>query len=300
MNTPSHLLLALVLVSTSMHAIAHETTAPNTPAASAATPSSPVTPATTTNAALPTQYTVVAGDTLAKVAARKDVYGNPKLWSLLYRANNDIIGAQGLIYPGQVLVINRNYTPEDLKAMTERPKPIAKTAPDTKVPVVTASTAAPKPATPALPTTPAPAVAAASLAPAAVPAPAAPPVADAAPTAVAPTAAVARAPAASPRGPDYMNAARRAFAAGDIPWALYYYNTHLASNSHDARAWGELGNVYYLDGQLPESAQAYFNAANLMIDQGRARAATQLMPAIQEGNPGLAQALYGRLLTLRP
>jgi hypothetical protein len=99
--------------------------------------------------------------------------------------------------------------------------------------------------------------------------------------------------------PDYVSAARRAFAAGDIPWAVYYYNMHLTQRSNDVRAWGELGNVYYFDGQLPESAQAYYNAANLMIDQGRVRAAGQLLPAINEGNPLLAQALYGRLATLR-
>lgn len=121
--------------------------------------------------------------------------------------------------------------------------------------------------------------------------------APAAPVAVRPV--TVRPTPAAPRPAEFVSAARRAFAAGDIPWALYYYNTYLASNSRDARAWGEIGNVYYLDGQLPESAQAYFNAANIMIDQGRARAAAQLLPAIEEGNAELAQALYGRLLTLR-
>lgn len=144
------------------------------------------------------------------------------------------------------------------------------------------------------------------------PAPSSPP-AKAAPPAAATVAPVSPAPVTAavpptvatpaaqraPRPGEFIEAARRAFAAGDIPWSLYYYNTYLASHSRDARAWGEIGNVYYLDGQLPESAQAYFNAANIMIDQGRASAAAQLLPAVEEGNPTLAQALYGRLLTLR-
>lgn len=216
---------------------------------------------------LPDSYTVVAGDTLAKVAARKDVYGNARLWPLLYRSNASIIGIQGLIYPGQVLAINRSYTSAEADA------------------IVGASKSVKKPTS--LATIPLPKLAAA-------PVPAKPVSAE---IATAPVSSVPPTPAVP--APDYVSAARRAFAAGDIPWAVYYYNMHLTQRSNDVRAWGELGNVYYFDGQLSESAQAYFNAANLMIDQGRARAAGQLLPAINEGNPMLAQALYGRLATLK-
>ncbi|NOT16975.1 MAG: LysM peptidoglycan-binding domain-containing protein [Sulfuriferula sp.] len=213
-------------------------------------------------AKLPDSYTVVAGDTLAKVAARKDVYGNAKLWPLLYRGNSGVIGIQGLIYPGQVLTIDRSYTTTEADAIINKTK--------THKPA-TGLVAIPLPST----TTTAVSV-----------------------TTVAKTEVAAPAAMATP-APDYVNAARRAFAAGDIPWAVYYYNLHLSKQLKDIRAWGELGNVYYFDGQLAESAQAYFNAANLMIDQGRARSAGQLLPAINEGNPMLAQALYGRLATLK-
>ncbi|WP_244933652.1 LysM peptidoglycan-binding domain-containing protein [Neobacillus mesonae] len=51
-------------------------------------------------------YTVVKGDSLWKIAAKKSVYGNGAKWTLIYNANKKIIGKNpNLIYPGQKLVI---------------------------------------------------------------------------------------------------------------------------------------------------------------------------------------------------
>ncbi len=282
MKNQSRLLVSLIAAALALQGCANAgaTKVDAAPVAVASKPAEPVAaPVAVAEAAakpsvetvkLPDFYTVVAGDTLAKVAARKDVYGNAKLWPLLYRSNASIIGIQGLIYPGQVLAINRSYTSAEADAIVSASKSAKKTTPLATIPLPQ-TTAAPVPAKPV----------SAEIATAPVlPVPSAP-------------------PALVVPAPDYVSAARRAFAAGDIPWAVYYYNMHLTQRSNDVRAWGELGNVYYFDGQLPESAQAYFNAANLMIDQGRARAAGQLLPAINEGNPMLAQALYGRLAAMR-
>jgi len=50
-----------------------------------------------------TTYTVVAGDSLSKIA--KKFYGDGNLWKRIFEANRDIIKNPDLIYPGQTLKI---------------------------------------------------------------------------------------------------------------------------------------------------------------------------------------------------
>jgi nucleoid-associated protein YgaU len=64
----------------------------------------------------PTGYTVVKGDCLYKIAAKKEIYNNPKMWPVLWEANEKgVVSAPpkviktiknpNLIYPGQVLKV---------------------------------------------------------------------------------------------------------------------------------------------------------------------------------------------------
>ena len=48
-------------------------------------------------------YTVVAGDTLSKIAKRE--YGDASKWHRIYEANKDTIKNPDLIYPGQTFKI---------------------------------------------------------------------------------------------------------------------------------------------------------------------------------------------------
>jgi nucleoid-associated protein YgaU len=48
-------------------------------------------------------YTVVAGDSLSKIARR--FYGDAKLWKRIHEANRDQIENPDLIHPGQVLKV---------------------------------------------------------------------------------------------------------------------------------------------------------------------------------------------------
>lgn len=48
-------------------------------------------------------YTVVAGDSLSKIAKR--VYGKANQWRRIFEANQDKIENPDLVYPGQVLRI---------------------------------------------------------------------------------------------------------------------------------------------------------------------------------------------------
>ena len=60
-------------------------------------------PAGTSGTASGKSYTVVAGDSLSKIAKRE--YGDANAWNRIYEANRDIIKDPDLIYPGQTLKI---------------------------------------------------------------------------------------------------------------------------------------------------------------------------------------------------
>ena len=91
-----------------------------TPApATTATGTTTVTPApattTTTAAVTPAPqgivgYVVQKGDHLWGISAKPAVYGDPYQWPLLYKRNRDEIYDPDLIYPGQVLHIQRDLS----------------------------------------------------------------------------------------------------------------------------------------------------------------------------------------------
>ena len=89
------------------------TTATTTTTTAAVTPA----PATTTTAAAVTPapkgivgYVVQKGDHLWGISAKPAVYGAPYQWPLLYKRNRDEIYDPDLIYPGQVLHIQRDLS----------------------------------------------------------------------------------------------------------------------------------------------------------------------------------------------
>lgn len=60
-------------------------------------------PAGTSGTTVEKSYTVVAGDSLSKIAKRE--YGDANAWHRIYQANRDTIKDPDLIYPGQSLKI---------------------------------------------------------------------------------------------------------------------------------------------------------------------------------------------------
>jgi nucleoid-associated protein YgaU len=52
-----------------------------------------------------TRYVVKKGDTLRKIAARPEIYGDAGQWQRIYEANRDIIGRDRKLKMGQVLMI---------------------------------------------------------------------------------------------------------------------------------------------------------------------------------------------------
>ena len=62
----------------------------------------------------PSKYRVKKGETLADIARRKEIFNDPYLWPLIYKANRDQIRDPHVIFPGQQLTIPRNITREDI------------------------------------------------------------------------------------------------------------------------------------------------------------------------------------------
>lgn len=76
----------------------------------ASTPTDAIPPAPT----LPSQYTVTDGETLWIIAAQNEIYQDPLLWPLLYRANRDQIKDPRRVYDGQTLTIPRNQNESEI------------------------------------------------------------------------------------------------------------------------------------------------------------------------------------------
>jgi nucleoid-associated protein YgaU len=74
-----------------------------TPAKPAAPDFSDVAGGSSTAPASEQSYTVVAGDSLSKIA--KKFYGNANAWNTIFQANKDKISNPDVIHPGQLLRI---------------------------------------------------------------------------------------------------------------------------------------------------------------------------------------------------
>jgi len=68
----------------------------------------------------PERYMVRREDTLWGISAREQIYNNPFMWPLIYKANSQQIRDPDLIFPRQIFVIPRDYTAEDAAAALYR------------------------------------------------------------------------------------------------------------------------------------------------------------------------------------
>ncbi len=94
---------------------------------------------------------------------------------------------------------------------------------------------------------------------------------------------------------DKLNSAREAFARGDVDGAVTIYNEVIKNNAGNADARGELGNVYYVTGRLPEAAQAYYDASKLLLEKKDIERVHPLLPIVAQVNPAMADELMQKI-----
>jgi hypothetical protein len=70
----------------------------------------------------PERYAVQRGDTLWGISGREQIYHNPFMWPLIYKANSQQIRDPDRLFPRQILAIPRNYAPEEAAAAIQRAK----------------------------------------------------------------------------------------------------------------------------------------------------------------------------------
>ena len=68
----------------------------------------------------PNQYTVQSGDTLSTISDKDQIYGNWKLWPLIYDANRGLISNPDHIHRNDRLDIPRDYSQQDARDATRR------------------------------------------------------------------------------------------------------------------------------------------------------------------------------------
>ncbi|MCF8105251.1 MAG: LysM peptidoglycan-binding domain-containing protein [Desulfohalobiaceae bacterium] len=66
-------------------------------------------------AELPLMHKVVKGECLWWISEYRQIYNDPFMWPLIYKANRDKINDPDLIYPGQVFYIPRTFGLDELK-----------------------------------------------------------------------------------------------------------------------------------------------------------------------------------------
>jgi nucleoid-associated protein YgaU len=67
-------------------------------------------------------YTVERGDSLWGISGKSSIYGDSYQWPLIYKANRDQIKDADLIYPNQVLDIDRSASSDEIDAAIEHAK----------------------------------------------------------------------------------------------------------------------------------------------------------------------------------
>jgi len=89
--------------------------------------------------------------------------------------------------------------------------------------------------------------------------------------------------------------AREAFAQGNMDRAITDYNDFIKKNARNADVRGELGNVYFMTGRPEEAAEAYYDAAQLLLKEHDFERVAAVIPIIAETKPLMADELSQKL-----
>ena len=85
--------------------------------------------------------------------------------------------------------------------------------------------------------------------------------------------------------------AREEYHRGNIEGSITNYKQVIANTKDNYDAYGELGNVYLSRGKYREAADAYFEAASILVKQGQTARARSLLPMLDRLDRSKADAL---------
>jgi hypothetical protein len=92
-----------------------------------------------------------------------------------------------------------------------------------------------------------------------------------------------------------LEQARQHYWGRDIPAAEQAYRRLTESHPQRAEVWGELGNLYFSQREMVQATDAYYRAIELLIGQGDAERARQLLGTMYQLDAGKAKELETRL-----
>jgi hypothetical protein len=92
-----------------------------------------------------------------------------------------------------------------------------------------------------------------------------------------------------------LTEARQAFWARDMPKAERLYRIITTADKADIHAWGELGNIYYLQSRWQDAAAAYTEVAINLIDKGDIPQAMYLLQVVARLDAKQAQRIHEHL-----
>lgn len=92
-----------------------------------------------------------------------------------------------------------------------------------------------------------------------------------------------------------LERARQHYWRRDLAAAELIYKQLSESHPERAEVWGELGNLYFGQQEMVQASDAYYRAIELMIEQGDAARARQLLGAMQQLDADKANELETRL-----
>jgi len=92
-----------------------------------------------------------------------------------------------------------------------------------------------------------------------------------------------------------LEQARQHYWGGDMPAAEQAYRRLTETHPERADVWGELGNFFYSQREMVQATDAYYRAIGLLIEQGDAKRARQLLGTMYQLDAEKANELETRL-----
>ncbi len=96
-----------------------------------------------------------------------------------------------------------------------------------------------------------------------------------------------------------INDARQAFWSRDLPKAERIYRTLTSAADANINAWGELGNIYYMQARWKEAANAYTEVALRLIEKNELQQAAFFHRLVSQMDRAQSERINQQLRSLK-